>query len=358
WEGPIALFVMLGITLIIFIARMWARLVVAKNAGLDDLLMGLAMIPTIGLTICAFLAIRFYGFQWHAWDQTNATHITSRELAMAVELHYLASTTLIKVSILFFYRRMTGALRNVFLYTVWFSIASCLIYWIIFSFLIIFTCTPVEGFFHLFDIVWRLKNNVTCRDEGAVIVACAIIGTVQDLVICLLPIILIWKLKMPRRQRLALCCIFAIGLITCVCGILRAYYATYVYYFTYDITWYAYYGWIWTALEADFGVICASAPALKVFFLRYFTLSNIGSYNSSVTPLQRPRSASKHVFPRSGHSASVSRVDRSGVRDEIPLAGIKVSQGLDIQINDRDDLSQKSFASTKNLTALPVLNAT
>ena len=32
---------------------------------------------------------------------------------------------------------------------------------------------------------------------------------------------------------------------------MRTYYAIYVYFFTYDITWYAYYGWVWTAIESD-----------------------------------------------------------------------------------------------------------
>jgi hypothetical protein len=45
----------------------------------------------------------------------------------------------------------------------------------------------------------------------------------------MLPIFLIWNVRISRRQKVGLCCIFGIGLITCVCGILRTYYATYVY---------------------------------------------------------------------------------------------------------------------------------
>jgi hypothetical protein len=37
----------------------------------------------------------------------------------------------------------------------------------------------------------------------------------------------------------------------------------------------------------------------------------------------------------------------------VPLAGITVSQGLDVRIEERDDVSQKSFASTRGLTAVP-----
>ncbi|KAH3994720.1 hypothetical protein HBH70_115880 [Parastagonospora nodorum] len=356
WEAPIVLIIALAITFLVFAARIWARLAVAKSMGLDDVLMSLAMIFVTGLSISTILAIRIYGFQWHAWDQTEFTHVTSRKMSMSVELNYLASTTLIKISILCFYRRITGSLKTAFVYSIWVMIAFCAIYAIIFGFLLVFTCDPVVGTFHLFDLAWRFKNPVTCRDEGAIVVACAIVGTFQDLVICLLPIFLVWNLKMPKRTKIALCGIFAIGLVTCVCGILRTYYATYVYYYTFDITWYAYYGWIWTALEADLGVICASAPALKVFFKRYFSMTNStsGAYGYGRSTINKSsnllsRSRGKPSF--SGHSAMASRADTSDDPDALPLQGIKVSQGLDVHVEQRDDVSQKSFASTRNLTS-------
>lgn len=96
WEGPIALIIILVITVIVFIARIWARLMVSKNAGMDDLVMGISMLPLIGLSIASilgtkdmstqslhtdfYIAIRIYGFQWHAWDQTLTTLVTSREV--------------------------------------------------------------------------------------------------------------------------------------------------------------------------------------------------------------------------------------------------------------------------------------
>lgn len=55
WGAPIALLIVLGITFLVYVARMWARLVVAKNAGVDDLLMSISMIPLFGLTISAVL---------------------------------------------------------------------------------------------------------------------------------------------------------------------------------------------------------------------------------------------------------------------------------------------------------------
>jgi hypothetical protein len=55
WDSSIILMVVLGITFVIYTVRMWARLVVAKNAGLDDILMSVAMLPAFGLTISAVL---------------------------------------------------------------------------------------------------------------------------------------------------------------------------------------------------------------------------------------------------------------------------------------------------------------
>jgi hypothetical protein len=55
WEAPIVLIVMLAITTVIYLARLWARLIVAKNFGLDDILMSVAMLPVFGLSISAIL---------------------------------------------------------------------------------------------------------------------------------------------------------------------------------------------------------------------------------------------------------------------------------------------------------------
>jgi hypothetical protein len=280
---------------------------------------------------------------------------------MAIELNYMVSTTLIKISILCFYRRITGSLTNAFVYWVWGSIIFCVGYGLLFFFLILFTCSPVVGYFHLFDLMWRMQNEVHCNNEGAIIVACAAISSVQDLVICMLPIFLIWNLQIPRRQKAALCAIFGMGLVTCVCGILRTYYATYVYYYTYDITWYAYYGWVYTVLEAQLGLISASAPAIKVFFRRYFAIassragySRSGSGKTSSGPSSRSHAYAMATQPLSGATAGRPQIIGGGPHDSaVPLEGIQISRGLDISVEDRDDISQRSYASTRNLTALP-----
>lgn len=137
---------------------------------------------------------------------------------------------------------------------------------------------------------------------------------------------------------------------TCVCGVMRAYYATYVYYYTYDITWYAWYGWIWTTLEAQLGIICACAPALKGFFKRYFSLTTVrsGAYGY---PSRKPNSSGGKT-PGCGRMSPGNSLTPSVME----MGGIKVSTTTNV-IDDKDETeSQGSMSSTRNLTALPIIS--
>ncbi|RAR11366.1 integral membrane protein [Stemphylium lycopersici] len=215
WAAPIVLIIFLGITFLVYVARMWARFSISKNTGLDDILISLAMLPLFGLTI-----------------------------ALAIELNYMVSTTLIKVSILCFYRRITGRLTNQFVY------------------------------------------------------------------------------------------------------------------FTYDITWIAYYGWVWTTLEAQLAVICASAPSLKVFLNRYFAQYTTRAGYSGVSRGKTPNLSSKapsNAFFSKKSQSSIQQSQMGGdmLHEEVPLEGIQINRKLDVKVEERDDCSQKSFASTRNLTTVP-----
>lgn len=181
------------------------------------------------ILILTLIGIRIYGFQWHVWDQTPQTLITTRQvifaiqkpikaltslqITLAIEILYLEATTFIKVSILCFYRRLTnGSISKAFLYWVWASIVFVVCSATIFTFVIIFSYSPVEGYWHLHDPSWMLHNTLSSLDEAAAIVAVTVIGTFQDLLICALPIILVWNLQIERRQKAALIGIFGLGL--------------------------------------------------------------------------------------------------------------------------------------------------
>lgn len=61
---------------------------------------------------------------------------------------------------------------------------------------------------------------------------------------------------------------------------MRVAYMYSIYYTTYDTTWAAATVWSWTLVEAHFAIICASAPALKLFFRRFLQSTQGHSYTT------------------------------------------------------------------------------
>ena len=122
---------------------------------------------------------------------------------------------------------------------------------------------------------------------------------------------------------------------------------------TEDAIWDAYWVLTWITLEANLGVICASAPALKVFFKHYFAMDNsrIGTFESSGhARLGHPytRQSQPPLYRSQIEAASPSK-------ENIPLGRIRVSHKLDVRSGPRESVS--SFTGTSVLTALPVISS-
>jgi hypothetical protein len=63
----------------------------------------------------------------------------------------------------------------------------------------------------------------------------------------------------------------------CICGVLRIVLVIPIYTETYDMTWGSYKAWIFYAIECHLAVICASGPALKIFFKHTLKISSLAS---------------------------------------------------------------------------------
>jgi hypothetical protein len=105
----------------------------------------------------------------------------------------------------------------------------------------------------------------------------AITTIFTDILVYVLPMPVLWHVRLPLTQRIGLLALFGLGLFVCVAGILRTYYIYYVVYETFDVTWEGYNLWIWTALETHLGIIGGSIPSLKPLF---FKVSNSSAYGS------------------------------------------------------------------------------
>ncbi|EMD63770.1 hypothetical protein COCSADRAFT_144159 [Bipolaris sorokiniana ND90Pr] len=263
------------IMIIVVAARTWARFFVQRNGGLDDWIILLAMIPTIGFTIVVYIATEVYGFDRHMWDVTPNLYVPERKIVFAVYLLYILAGGLIKISILLFYRRLDArCIPSTFRIATWLSIAIITIFITAFTIILFTACNPLAAFWYQFDAVHQLAGyKYHCWvNEEADIMAASIISAVQDAIAAFLPTLLYWNLQIPKRQKIALGAVFASGYLVCIVCIARVF-AIYTIFNNelYDSSWTTWPALLLAVLEIQLGAIVASAPALKVFAKHYFS---------------------------------------------------------------------------------------
>lgn len=244
------------VSFLVVLLRFYARFVLQKNPGLDDWLVVAAMLPVLGLVVGVCLAEQVFDFNRHIWDVPMPQFVNQRKVCLddrlltmlckaltvmqitfANEILYVLASGFIKISILFFYRRLTNnSLSRTFIHLVWASIAFVIAYMITFIFTVSFHCSPISAFWYELSPAWVAAHSYHCNNEGANLLAASVISVLQDFVAALLPIVLFWRLQIPIRQKIVLAAIFAVGFFLCITGILRIYYIHQIFYTTYDVT--------------------------------------------------------------------------------------------------------------------------
>ncbi|KAL5410926.1 hypothetical protein PMIN06_002491 [Paraphaeosphaeria minitans] len=273
------------LTTLLLFARLWVRIRVQRNAGLDDWLMIAAIVPLGALTVIIPLASDVYGFNKHVWDVQPHFYVIERKYVLAIETVFCVASGLIKVSILLFYKRLgSRAVSNTYRWAIRLTIVFITAYSIAFALVPIFGCQPISAFWDQTDIIkTAMGYEYKCFNEGADVFSACMISTAQDLLTAILPTFLYWKLQIPIRQKIALFGIFAIGYGVVAIGALRSYFSWKVFFETYDVTWFTWYTWNWTLLEIHMGAMCANAPALKMFFTQVLRIKSLSSGSRSHT---------------------------------------------------------------------------
>jgi hypothetical protein len=77
---------------------------------------------------------------------------------------------------------------------------------------LIFTCSPVEAYWFRFTTSWLRTHKYKCVDEVAYLVAVISISAVQDFLACMLPMFVVFRLRLPMRQKVGLAVVFLLGL--------------------------------------------------------------------------------------------------------------------------------------------------
>ncbi|KAI0025002.1 integral membrane protein [Xylariomycetidae sp. FL0641] len=263
--GTIISLLLATLVTVILAIRIYSRKWLTNGIGLDDTLICLAYFPSLAFVLTGVIAEAQLQFGRHVWDIEPKFFDAGLKISYVLFLLFDLATSLIKLSMLAMVFRLTKAsdvraLNWFVLAMVGITTVNC----VVFIFVTVFQCRPISAY-------WTLSlEPQDCIDETAHLLAANVINTLTDFIVVLLPIKVAATLDLPKRQRVIVIGLFAIGLFACAAGVARSYYSwaesTAA---DFDKTWDAWAVWVSSAVELQLGIICASVPATKPFFASF-----------------------------------------------------------------------------------------
>ncbi|KAJ5221642.1 uncharacterized protein N7469_010529 [Penicillium citrinum] len=265
------------LTLLMVTARIFIRLKMLKNFGIDDYLIVVSMV--LSLAYCGVTTASIaYGFGQHAMK------LSQYNMEMAILLNSLSflcgilSFTVPKLAVTAMLTRILnpGLPQKIWLWTL-VSLAaavSCICIIILFT-----MCDPPEALWHVHLVA---TAGAKCRDVWILVNYAIFTGCLSafvDLYLALYPVSVLMKLHMSLRKRLALCAALGLGSIACAMAIIKctqlqglADKSDYTY-GTADLV-------MWTNIEADVVIIASCIPTLQPLLELVLGKRTLGSYSN------------------------------------------------------------------------------
>ncbi|GFN14950.1 uncharacterized protein AtWU_04750 [Aspergillus tubingensis] len=239
--------------------RLYTRLRLVRKPGWDDLLIVVSLATDI--VFFAFLVIESQnGLAENEADlPPEVVRRQLKALWITIPLYNL-TLTLTKLSLIFLYRRLfpTHTYRILLILTLIFVIITGL--WMVLSTLIF--CIPINAF-------WDTSLPHTCLPEDVVWCLNAAFQITTDLILVVLPLPILARLNLPKRQKAALLVIFALGFFVCATSIIRL---TTIVRLLRDPDFTSGNGLAatWSFIESAVAITCACLPPLRPLLVRVF----------------------------------------------------------------------------------------
>jgi hypothetical protein len=121
--------------------RLYSRMLVKHQSGMDDIMIILAYVFTIGMTAVVLLANRNYGWNRHMWDVEVGMIEHANIIAFVAKIMFTLASSFTRLSLIFLYYRLVKDTRSRW-YTITLHINLALNLCILVSFvlIVVFTC--------------------------------------------------------------------------------------------------------------------------------------------------------------------------------------------------------------------------
>jgi len=272
------------------VGRFWARRVKHAKLGVDDALIVLALILTLGVVAINIVAATWSRIGQHEIMYTSGPRKGTPEVwqirrqsitLYSNEILYACAISAVKACALAFYLRIF--ISRPFRIAVYVVGAYVFAWWVAILFTTIFQCSPVGPIATL---------DSKCIDALLFFRASAILNLVSDVVVILMPIPVVLKLKSPMSHKLAVVGIFLTTSLVVVAGIGRVV-VHYTISHDHDYSWHDFPLIMWSSVEPCMGVIGVCLPAIRQLFAGYSPESVLGSIRSALSVRSRGSVSSK-----------------------------------------------------------------
>ncbi|KAM0689949.1 hypothetical protein Q7P36_008716 [Cladosporium allicinum] len=344
---PIYSCIWFGAATIMVAMRFWLRVRGhAGRLGLDDCVLLPAWIAALMFTAVSVVFTERANGGRHVWDVKPELRSYAVLCMWLAQFSFLICSGCTKVSILFFYRRLVTGTAKKWVYCVWFAIVFTIVYTIAFCIMLLVDCRPTRAYWMAFDIKYALTADYTClKDSNVINTTAGVCAAISDLYAVALPCIITWHHSVPRRQRIALNAIFCLGFVVVGASGVRTYWLIMTSN-SQDVIRSAFMLFVWAQFELQVGIMCASAPALRVFFRRYLGGSQASNSDSKVNTRKKSITVIGDVAIVSGPAgggAAVSSLQKKEFHELQDLGTPGSEDGA-------DSLSRSSWTRERDLT--------
>ncbi|KAF4454022.1 hypothetical protein F53441_3406 [Fusarium austroafricanum] len=305
----------IALALLFFFQFLYVKLWVMRRPDGETACLVVAWIFSIAIqvvSLCEWLA------EYPPWEMerklTSHRLNIGNKLAFISPILYAVCTAFSKMALALFYRRLSPhrwwkwCVYGVFSLVAGYNLAILLV--------IVFGCAPFKKSWD-FTIL-----EGTCVDRPAVYICTAGLGIFSDLILLVMPLPMIRRLQVPRRQKAGLVVLFVIGSATLVTSVVRLVLLVPSVHDT-DYTWVLSSAVIWVCIEANLLIICASLTTLRRFFI-HVAPKFIGERGTSAAPLNSTKGTRQHPFQTIGSvRRNRSKKDKLNVHIEDPGFDLK-----------------------------------
>ncbi|KAK0620834.1 integral membrane protein [Immersiella caudata] len=313
------------LSVLIVLVRTYLRAVVIRKFGYDDATILVALFFCVAYLV-EILLTKNNGIG-HAITTLSLDNMLNLiKITLAIQCTYYGAVNFIKFSILCMYLRfaVTTTLRKACYGMIGFHV----LFLIVCLAVTLAQCQPLHR-------MWDLTGTVagSCINTTAFFYFTSGTNIITDIIIFALPIKTLLGIQRPRKEKIALVGIFGIGTFATIVAIVRLH-TIYTYTLAVDPFQQSILVNLWSVIEINVAVICASAPALKPLFSpKALSDARHGSASAKHSGYEY------HSKGRTGASNKISVGRSFAAREDIHLGSVPASSHTKITAGKLDSES-------------------